>query len=64
MPKSAFSLSQEKLRDVFRTFNLPIELLSKQSKFHTNFGDLVNDTRKIKIGDVFCAVIGSQKKWQ
>ena len=26
MPKSAFSLSQEKLRDVFRTFNLPIEL--------------------------------------
>jgi UDP-N-acetylmuramoyl-L-alanyl-D-glutamate--2,6-diaminopimelate ligase len=57
MPKSAFSLSQEKLLDVFRTFNLPIELL----KFPTSLGDLVNDTRKIKAGDVFCAVIGSQK---
>jgi UDP-N-acetylmuramoyl-L-alanyl-D-glutamate--2,6-diaminopimelate ligase len=61
MPKSAFSLSQEQLLDVFRTFKLPIELLSEQSTFPLSLGDLVNDTRKIKTGDVFCAVIGSQK---
>jgi len=61
MSEFAFSLSQEKLFDVFRTFNLPTALLNEQSELPTSLGDLVNDTRKVKTGDVFCAVIGSQK---
>jgi UDP-N-acetylmuramoyl-L-alanyl-D-glutamate--2,6-diaminopimelate ligase len=61
MPKFAFSLSQHKLFDVFHTFNLPSAILSESSDFPASLGDLVNDTREIKMGDVFCAVIGGHK---
>jgi UDP-N-acetylmuramoyl-L-alanyl-D-glutamate--2,6-diaminopimelate ligase len=56
MPK-AFSLSPAKLVNVFSAFNLPTDL----AYLPNAFGDLVNDTRKLKDGDVFCAVIGHQQ---
>jgi UDP-N-acetylmuramoyl-L-alanyl-D-glutamate--2,6-diaminopimelate ligase len=61
MPDFSFSLSQTQLFDVFRLFNLPTESQGGKLEFPISFGDLVNDTRKIKAGDVFCAVIGSQQ---
>jgi UDP-N-acetylmuramoyl-L-alanyl-D-glutamate--2,6-diaminopimelate ligase len=61
MPKFTFSLSLETLFDVFKQFNLTIESVNEQNGFPAALGDLVNDTRKIKAGDVFCAVIGSQQ---
>ena len=61
MPKFAFSLNIETLLNVLSGFNLPTEFLCELSGFPAVFGDLVNDTRKIKAGDVFCAVIGSQQ---
>ena len=61
MPKFSFSLNLEKLLDVLSEFNLPVEFVCELSGFPAIFGDLVNDTRKIKAGDVFCAVIGSQQ---
>jgi len=56
MPR-AFSLSQTKLINVFSAFNLPTDL----AELPNVFGDLVNDTRKLKNGDVFCAVIGHKQ---
>jgi len=56
-----FSLNQTQLFDVFKAVNLNTESLAEQRDFPNILGDLVNDTRKIKAGDVFCAVIGSQQ---
>jgi UDP-N-acetylmuramoyl-L-alanyl-D-glutamate--2,6-diaminopimelate ligase len=61
MPKFTFSLSQAQLFDVFKRFNLPLPALAEQAYFPMNCGDLVNDTRKLKVGDVFCAIIGHQQ---
>lgn len=61
MPKFEFSLSQAQLIAVLQTANLSTDFLKEQSSFPETVGDLVNDTRKIKNGDVFCAVIGSQQ---
>jgi UDP-N-acetylmuramyl pentapeptide synthase len=61
MPKFTFSLSQAQLFDVFKRFNLPLPALAEQAYFPINCGDLVNDTRKLKAGDVFCAIIGHQQ---
>jgi UDP-N-acetylmuramoyl-L-alanyl-D-glutamate--2,6-diaminopimelate ligase len=61
MPKFAFSSNQKKLFDVFRKFDLPTESLSEQLNFPTTLGNLVNDSCKIKRGDIFCAVIGGQQ---
>ena len=56
MPK-AFSLSQTKLINVLLAFNLPTDI----AYLADEFGDLVNDTRKLNQGDVFCAGIGQQQ---
>ncbi|NQZ20934.1 MAG: UDP-N-acetylmuramoyl-L-alanyl-D-glutamate--2,6-diaminopimelate ligase [Colwellia sp.] len=56
MPK-AFSLSKRKLINVLLAFNLPTDI----AYLPDEFGDLVNDTRKLNQGDVFCAVIGQQQ---
>jgi UDP-N-acetylmuramoyl-L-alanyl-D-glutamate--2,6-diaminopimelate ligase len=61
MPDFTFSLSQTKFFDVLKAFNLPTERLAEQTELPLSLGDLVNDTRKLKAGDVFCAVIGSQQ---
>ena len=61
MPKFSYSLSLEILFDVFSTFDLPNESVFDKSYVPAILGDLVNDTRKIKTGDVFCAVIGNQQ---
>ncbi len=61
MPKPVFSLNQVQLLAVLKMFNLPSEALSKKVELSDTFADLTNDTRKIKAGDVFCAVIGSQQ---
>ena len=61
MPKFSYSLSLEILFDVFSTFDLPNESVFEKSYIPVILGDLVNDTRKIKTGDVFCAVIGNQQ---
>jgi len=49
-----FSLSQTKLVSVLSAFNLPIDITYLPSLS----GNLVNDTRKLSEGDIFCAVIG------
>jgi UDP-N-acetylmuramoyl-L-alanyl-D-glutamate--2,6-diaminopimelate ligase len=61
MPKFAFSLNQAQLFTVLEAFNLPSVALVEQCAIADSYGDLVNDTRKVKTGDVFCAVIGSQQ---
>jgi len=54
-----FSLNKTQLFDVFSAVNVDTGSLVEQASFPNTFGNLVNDTRKIKAGDVFCAVIGS-----
>jgi len=61
MPDYSFSLNQSQLFDVFKTFKLIAESYKEFSGFPECFGNLVNDTRKVKSGDVFCAVKGSQQ---
>jgi UDP-N-acetylmuramoyl-L-alanyl-D-glutamate--2,6-diaminopimelate ligase len=61
MLKPAYSLKKVQLLDVFKSFGLLNGASNEASNFPTIVGDLVNDTRKIKAGDVFCAVIGSQQ---
>jgi len=56
MPR-AFSLLQTKLVSVLSAFNLSTNIAGLADEY----GDLVNDTRKLKQGDIFCAVIGQQQ---
>jgi UDP-N-acetylmuramoyl-L-alanyl-D-glutamate--2,6-diaminopimelate ligase len=61
MPDYSFSLNEKQLFDVFKTFKLIAGSFEEFSNFPACLGNLVNDTRKIKAGDVFCAVLGSQQ---